>query len=122
VFLVRARAPQAYYFSSHQRFFKELCVQSKVPAAIAQAEKALKEGKSVVIGLQSTGEAPTADAFAPSGGGEFDEFVSAPLETLKRFFKKFLPLPGDDEYEAPAAPAAKQGGGPTSRNSKRALF
>ena len=51
-----------YFWGGHQRFFKELVTQCKVPATVAQAKKALEEGKSVVIGLQGTGEARTGAA------------------------------------------------------------
>lgn len=41
------------------------------------AKEALAEGKCVVIGLQSTGEARTADVIAERGE-ELDDFVSGP--------------------------------------------
>ncbi|CAN0214684.1 unnamed protein product, partial [Discosporangium mesarthrocarpum] len=34
-----------YFWGAHQRFFRDLCIASKVPAAIAQARSALEEGK-----------------------------------------------------------------------------
>lgn len=37
-------------------------MSAKVPAAVRLAKKALAEGKCVVIGLQSTGEARTEEA------------------------------------------------------------
>ena len=40
-------------------------------------EQALREGKCVVIGLQSTGEARTVDVIAERGE-ELDDFVSGP--------------------------------------------
>ena len=43
---------QAY--SAQSRFFKALTVSLKVPAVAAEAQKALAEGKAVVIGLQAT--------------------------------------------------------------------
>lgn len=46
-----------YFWATHQRFFRELCVAYKVPVAVALARQALQEGKCVVVGLQSTGEA-----------------------------------------------------------------
>lgn len=45
-----------------QRFFRHMCMSAKVPAAVRLAKKALAEGKCVVIGLQSTGEARTEEA------------------------------------------------------------
>ena len=46
-----------YFWSAHQRFFRQLCVAAKVPAVVRIASAAVQEGKCVVIGLQSTGEA-----------------------------------------------------------------
>jgi hypothetical protein len=37
-------------------------MSSKVPAAVRLSKQALEEGKCVVIGLQSTGEARTEEA------------------------------------------------------------
>merc|ERR1711965_167012 len=73
-----------YFWGAHQRFFKDLCVASKVPAVIDAAKKAIKEGQCVVIGLQSTGEARTKDAIEEYGE-VMDDFVSAPRATLDRF-------------------------------------
>lgn len=39
-----------------------MCMSAKVPAAVRLAKQALVEEKSVVIGLQSTGEARTEEA------------------------------------------------------------
>ena len=66
-----------YFWGAHQRFFKDLCVASKVPAALQVARQSLKDNKCVVIGLQSTGEARTKDAIEEHGE-VFDDFVSAP--------------------------------------------
>ena len=44
---------------------------------VRAAEKAIEEGKCVVIGLQSTGEARTQDVIAEKGE-ELDDFVSGP--------------------------------------------
>merc|ERR1719271_797246 len=45
------------FWGAHQRFFKELCVATKVPAVVQQTKLALAAGKCVVIGLLGTGEA-----------------------------------------------------------------
>ena len=50
------------YWSSHQRFFKYLCIASKVHHVCRVASEVIKMGKCVVIGLQSTGEARTMEA------------------------------------------------------------
>ena len=58
-----------------QRFFKYLCIAAKVPAAIQLAKRGLQEGKCVVIGLQSTGEARTLEQLEQSHG-ELSGFIS----------------------------------------------
>ena len=50
------------FWSSHQRFFKYLCIASKVHFVCRVAQDVIKMGKCVVIGLQSTGEARTMEA------------------------------------------------------------
>ena len=49
----------------------------QVPWLVHMAKQALAEGKCVVIGLQSTGEARTADVVSERGE-ELDDFVSGP--------------------------------------------
>lgn len=49
----------------------------QVPCLVRMSQEALAEGKCVVIGLQSTGEARTADAVAKQGD-DLDDFVSSP--------------------------------------------
>ena len=48
-----------------------------MPALVRTAEKAIEDGKCVVIGLQSTGGARTQDVVAERGE-ELDDFVSGP--------------------------------------------
>lgn len=63
------------FWSSHQRFFKYLCIAAKVKYAVNVAREAVKCGKCVVIGLQSTGEARTLDQLERDDG-ELTDFVS----------------------------------------------
>lgn len=63
------------FWSSHQRFFKYLCIAAKVPHAVVLAHEAIKMGKCVVIGLQSTGEARTLEQLERDDG-ELTDFVS----------------------------------------------
>lgn len=63
------------FWGAHQRFFKYLCIASKVKYAVEAAHEAIKNGKCVVIGLQSTGEARTLEEFNIQGG-ELIDFVS----------------------------------------------
>jgi len=59
------RAKKRAMFGAMQRFFKQMTTAAKVPEVLRIAQNSLKEGKAVVIGLQSTGEART-EAFAES--------------------------------------------------------
>lgn len=63
------------FWSSHQRFFKYLCIAAKVNHAVQVAREAIKYGKCVVIGLQSTGEARTLEQLERDDG-ELSDFVS----------------------------------------------
>ena len=86
----KAGVLKGLFWSAHQRYFRSLCIASKVDKAIELAKKALEDGHSCVIGLQSTGEARAKGAAKSSGinlergSGTFDDFVSAPNEDLKR--------------------------------------
>lgn len=63
------------FWSAHQRFFKYMCIASKVSYAVNVAKQAVKDGKCAVIGLQSTGEARTLDVMERADG-ELEDFVS----------------------------------------------
>ncbi|XP_010537824.1 PREDICTED: protein strawberry notch [Tarenaya hassleriana] len=84
------------YWSSHQRFFRHLCMSAKVPATVRLAKQALSQNKCVVIGLQSTGEARTEEAVTKYGL-ELDDFVSGPRELLLKFVEENYPLPEKPE-------------------------
>jgi hypothetical protein len=91
-----------YFWSSHQRFFRHLCVAAKVPCVVRLTQQATSEGKCVVIGMQSTGEARTlemvnraanASANADGDSTEMEDFVSAPRATLETMVRSVWPLP-----------------------------
>ncbi|GLU08554.1 hypothetical protein SLE2022_254600 [Rubroshorea leprosula] len=84
------------YWSSHQRFFRHMCMSAKVPATVRLAKQALMEDKCVVIGLQSTGEARTEEAVTKYGL-ELDDFISGPRELLLKFVEENYPLPEKPE-------------------------
>lgn len=65
----------AQFWSAHQRFFKYLCISAKVGHAVQLAKKSIEDGKCVVIGLQSTGEARTLDVVEREGG-DLNELIS----------------------------------------------
>ncbi|KAF5728143.1 protein strawberry notch 1 [Tripterygium wilfordii] len=84
------------YWSSHQRFFRHMCMSAKVPATVRLAKQALVENKCVVIGLQSTGEARTEEAVTKYGL-ELDDFISGPRELLLKFVEENYPVPEKPE-------------------------
>ncbi|KAJ6324952.1 hypothetical protein OIU76_012109 [Salix suchowensis] len=86
------------YWSSHQRFFRHMCMSAKVPAAVRIAKQALTEEMCVVIGLQSTGEARTEEAVSKYGS-ELDDFISGPRELLLKFVEENYPLPEKPEQQ-----------------------
>ncbi len=79
------------FWSSHQRFFKYLCIASKVRHVIAVATEVIRMGKCVVIGLQSTGEARTMEALEREE--ELTDFVSTAKGVLQSLVEKHFPAP-----------------------------
>ena len=63
---------------------------AKVPELGELANKALKDGYAVVIGLQSTGEAGIKQA--SQGADQLSELVSAPKMVLHQFLKNHFPV------------------------------
>lgn len=57
VFASRTKALRGIFWGANQRFFRQLLMAAKVSAVVDAAQGALAQGMSVVIGLQSTGEA-----------------------------------------------------------------
>ncbi|XP_056146511.1 protein strawberry notch homolog 1 [Lampris incognitus] len=80
------------FWSAHQRFFKYLCIASKVHRVVQLAREEIHNGKCVVIGLQSTGEARTLEALE-EGGGELNDFVSTAKGVLQSLIEKHFPAP-----------------------------
>ncbi|EDW78559.2 uncharacterized protein Dwil_GK16502 [Drosophila willistoni] len=80
------------FWSSHQRFFKYLCIAAKVNHAVMVARESIKYGKCVVIGLQSTGEARTLDQLERDDG-ELTDFVSTAKGVFQSFVERHFPAP-----------------------------
>ena len=113
-------ARQSYHSSlwgGHQRFFRSLITGFKVPTLVTLARTALDEGKCVVIGLQSTGEAHAKRnedrKRAAANGDEQDDdlpaagsdMLSAPQETLRYVVQKIW---GDELGRAKESMARKK--------------
>ena len=79
------------FWGSHQRFFRALCMSLKVPELVEIAKQALAEGKCVVIGLQSTGEARLHEAMR--AGESLDDFRG-----LKEMAKVLVSRLPDGDY------------------------
>lgn len=80
------------FWSSHQRFFKYLCIAAKVKHTVTVTHEAVKCGKCVVIGLQSTGEARTLDQLERDEG-ELSDFVSTAKGVFLSLVEKHFPAP-----------------------------
>lgn len=80
------------FWSAHQRFFKYLCIAAKVNQAVMVAREAIKHGKCVVIGLQSTGEARTLEQLEREDG-ELSDFVSTAKGVFQSLVEKHFPAP-----------------------------
>ncbi|KAH8331899.1 hypothetical protein KR067_001921, partial [Drosophila pandora] len=111
------------FWSSHQRFFKYLCIAAKVNHAVTVARESIKYGKCVVIGLQSTGEARTLDQLERDDG-ELTDFVSTAKGVFQSFVERHFPAPDRNRInrilglydDAPAADSAS-GFGHNNNNS-----
>ncbi|CAH0713438.1 unnamed protein product, partial [Brenthis ino] len=119
------------FWSAHQRFFKYLCIASKVNQAVVTAREAVKCGKCVVIGLQSTGEARTLDQLERDDG-ELSDFVSTAKGVFQTLVEKHFPAPDRERINrllgleakgkaAPVAPVNGKNGMDDGNTSKRKL-
>ena len=90
------------FYAAQQRFFRIISVSMKVDAIVADARKALSSGHSVVIGLQSTGEAAAAALNLEPGA--YAGWVSSARRTILGFLESQFPRSagggGDDEMYA----------------------
>ncbi|XP_031638010.1 protein strawberry notch-like [Contarinia nasturtii] len=129
----------AQFWGAHQRFFKYLCIASKIKFAVKAAQDAVKDGKCVVIGLQSTGEARTLEELDIQGG-QLNNFVSTAKAVFHSMIRKHFPAPNkpiqkekktiakkESKVIAPKAtskPARKRSAGPShaSTRTKRPRF
>ncbi|MEK6407977.1 MAG: strawberry notch family protein [Acidobacteriota bacterium] len=90
----RARANALNKFwGDHQRFFRQVISAFKVPTVIEETEKAISEGKSVVISLVGTGEARTREqvARAKAAGGTLEDLDFSPREVIANMVNRGFP-------------------------------
>ncbi|XP_061680156.1 si:ch73-63e15.2 isoform X2 [Syngnathoides biaculeatus] len=88
--LVSRKSLWGQFWSSHQRFFKYLCIAAKVRCLVELAKKELEAGKCIVIGLQSTGESRTREVL-DENDGHLDRFVSAAEGVFQSLVTKHFP-------------------------------
>lgn len=88
--LVSRKSLWGQFWSSHQRFFKYLCIAAKVRCLVELAQKELQAGKCIVIGLQSTGESRTREVL-DENDGHLDRFVSAAEGVFQSLVTKHFP-------------------------------
>ncbi|XP_060725435.1 protein strawberry notch homolog 2a isoform X1 [Tachysurus vachellii] len=89
--LVSRKSLWGQFWSSHQRFFKYLCIAAKVRRLVELAKAEINRGKCIVIGLQSTGEARTREVL-DENDGHLDRFVSAAEGVFQSLVQKHFPL------------------------------
>ena len=86
------------FWGAHQRFFKQMCMAIKVSAVVRIAQRARAEGKCVVIGLQTTGEARLAEAIADAGEEGLEDFRGL-LAIIESLLERQFPTMGDADAE-----------------------
>uniref|UniRef100_A0A8C2WET6 Protein strawberry notch homolog 2 n=1 Tax=Cyclopterus lumpus TaxID=8103 RepID=A0A8C2WET6_CYCLU len=98
--LVSRKSLWGQFWSSHQRFFKYLCIAAKVRCLVELARKELLAGKCIVIGLQSTGESRTREVL-DENDGQLDRFVSAAEGVFQSLVTKHFPSEKQRREKAP---------------------
>ena len=77
------------FWSSHQRFFKELAICSKIPYLADDALKSVEQGCCVIFGLQSTGDAAMQTLLDQVNHYPEMQFAS-PLSTVAAVMRNFV--------------------------------
>nr|XP_061790466.1 protein strawberry notch homolog 2-like [Nerophis lumbriciformis] len=112
--LVSRKSLWGQFWSSHQRFFKYLCIAAKVRCLVELAKKELEAGKCIVIGLQSTGESRTREVL-DENDGHLDRFVSAAEGVFQSLVTKHFP---SEKQRREKAPGVKRKRKPRARHPK----
>ncbi|XP_017262777.1 protein strawberry notch homolog 2 isoform X2 [Kryptolebias marmoratus] len=112
--LVSRKSLWGQFWSSHQRFFKYLCIAAKVRSLVELAQKELEAGKCIVIGLQSTGESRTREVL-DENDGHLDRFVSAAEGVFQSLVSKHFP---SEKQRREKAPGNKRKRKPRGRQAK----
>ena len=86
------------FWGAHQRFFKQMCMAIKVSAVVRIAQRARSEGKCVVVGLQTTGEARLAEAIAAADEEGLEDFRGL-LAIIESLLERQFPTMGDADAD-----------------------
>eukprot|EP00668_Euglena_longa_P000163 GGOE01000228.1.p1 GENE.GGOE01000228.1~~GGOE01000228.1.p1 ORF type:complete len:479 (-),score=102.56 GGOE01000228.1:121-1557(-) len=97
--------PWLTFWATHQRFFKQLLIAVKVPTTVALAQQELSNGNSIVIGLQTTGEASLSkelSAMSTNVEGQRcrRDLVSVTEEILLQFLEAHFPVEPEDMFSS----------------------
>ncbi|XP_017154481.1 protein strawberry notch [Drosophila miranda] len=85
------------FWCAHQRFFRNMCIASKVDMVVKMTRHATRHGKAVVIGLQSTGETRTLEHLERNNG-KLTSFVSTSKMIIQSFVEKHFPAPKREAF------------------------
>ena len=83
------------FWGAQLRFFREVQTAAKVPYVAERAKEAVAAGKSVVVGLQSTGEAGLRDVMAEAHakvGDAAPGLVAAARSSARAFVQQHFPV------------------------------
>lgn len=91
------------FWTTQQRFFRQVITSMKVPTLIQKVEDALANNMSVIIDLVSTNEAMTARAVNKqfSAGESLDDLDLTPREMLATLLEKAFPIYQFTEHTDP---------------------
>ncbi|CAL8308513.1 unnamed protein product [Lota lota] len=118
--LVSRKSLWGQFWSSHQRFFKYLCIAAKVRCLVELAKRELEAGKCIVIGLQSTGEARTREVL-DENDGQLDRFVSAAEGVFHSLVLKHFPSEKQRREKAPGNKRKRKPRGRQPKQSKHTV-
>lgn len=100
-------APSAFegtYTAAQTRFFQQLILSFKVPEIQRQARVALRAGKCVIIGLQSTGDAAVTAALAKGGGNGGTKVVKKLVSAAREVVEGMLHALESKQVQAAQSP------------------
>ena len=88
------------FYATQQRFFLQLMTSFKVDSMLKDADEKIKEGKSPVISLYSTGESSVERAVndAMANGNDLDAMEFSPKQMMADMVERQFPIHQFEEY------------------------